>query len=86
MKRETRVNLIFLIAFLAISLPGAVILFRKKLEPNARRMDLLSPTALTTTDPELLAAIHNEERRQRDNLELIASGRARLPPAANCFK
>jgi glycine hydroxymethyltransferase len=36
-------------------------------------MDLLSPTALTTTDPELLAAIQNEERRQRDNLELIAS-------------
>ena len=36
-------------------------------------MDLLSPTALTTTDPELLAAIQGEERRQRDNLELIAS-------------
>ena len=36
-------------------------------------MDLLSPTALTTTDPEVLAAIQNEERRQRENLELIAS-------------
>jgi len=29
-------------------------------------MDVLAPTALTTTDPELLAAIQNEERRQRN--------------------
>ncbi len=36
MKRETRLNLWFLIIFIAISLPGAVILFRKKLKPNAR--------------------------------------------------
>jgi hypothetical protein len=40
MKRETRLNLIFLAAFLAISLPGAVILFRKKLDPNASRMTM----------------------------------------------
>lgn len=39
MKRETRVNLIFLVVFLALSLPGAVILFRKKLDPSASRMD-----------------------------------------------
>ena len=36
-------------------------------------MDLLSPVSLASTDPELLAAIQNEERRQRENLELIAS-------------
>jgi hypothetical protein len=39
LKRETRLNLIFLVVFLAISLPGAVILFIKKLDPAAPRMD-----------------------------------------------
>jgi hypothetical protein len=39
-KRETRANLWFLIVFMAISLPGAAILFRKKLDPNASRMDV----------------------------------------------
>lgn len=39
MKRDTRINLLFLALFLAISLPGAVILFKKKLDPNAARMD-----------------------------------------------
>jgi hypothetical protein len=38
MKRETRLNLIFLGLFLAVSLPGAVILFKKKLEPGSARM------------------------------------------------
>src|SRR6184192_356162 len=38
MKRETRANLIFLSVFLAISLPGAVILFKKKLDPRAPPM------------------------------------------------
>jgi len=38
-RRENRINLIFLLAFLAVSLPGAVILFRKKLQPGAPRMD-----------------------------------------------
>ena len=38
-KRDTRMNLLFLACFLAISLPGAVILFRKKLDPNSARMD-----------------------------------------------
>ena len=36
-------------------------------------MQLLEPTALAAQDPELHAAIANEERRQRENLELIAS-------------
>jgi len=35
-KRDTRINIWFLAIFLAICLPGAVILFRKKLNPNAR--------------------------------------------------
>jgi glycine hydroxymethyltransferase len=36
-------------------------------------MQLLEPTTLATQDPELYAAIADEERRQRENLELIAS-------------
>jgi hypothetical protein len=38
MKRETRANLIFLTAFLTLTLPGAVILFKKKLDPRAPAM------------------------------------------------
>jgi glycine hydroxymethyltransferase len=36
-------------------------------------MQLLEPKTLAVADPQLYAAIENEERRQRDNLELIAS-------------
>jgi glycine hydroxymethyltransferase len=36
-------------------------------------MQLLDATLLETQDPEIAAAIHFEEQRQRDNLELIAS-------------
>lgn len=36
MRRDTKLNLLFLGLFLAISLPGAVILFRKKLNPQSR--------------------------------------------------
>jgi len=36
-------------------------------------MQLLDPQTLATSDPEVYAAIADEERRQRDNLELIAS-------------
>lgn len=39
MTRETRLNLWFLGIFLVITLPGAVILFIKKLDPGASRMD-----------------------------------------------
>jgi len=35
MKRETRINLIFLTVFLAAALPGMVILFKRKLDPAA---------------------------------------------------
>ena len=36
-------------------------------------MQLLEPQTLATLDPEIYGAIENEERRQRENLELIAS-------------
>jgi glycine hydroxymethyltransferase len=36
-------------------------------------MDILTPSAIETEDPEVFAAIAGEERRQKDNLELIAS-------------
>jgi glycine hydroxymethyltransferase len=36
-------------------------------------MQLLEPQTLAVADPDVFAAIENEERRQRDNLELIAS-------------
>ena len=38
MTRETKINLWFLIGFLALALPGAAILFVKKLEPGQRMM------------------------------------------------
>lgn len=47
--RETRINLWFLGIFLVLSLPGAVILFIKKLDPSASRMD--EPDALQTQLP-----------------------------------
>jgi hypothetical protein len=48
-RRETRVNLIFLVVFLAVSLPGAVILVRKRLQPGAPRMD--QPDVMVTRLP-----------------------------------
>jgi glycine hydroxymethyltransferase len=36
-------------------------------------MQVLEPQTLATLDPEIYGAIENEERRQRENLELIAS-------------
>jgi glycine hydroxymethyltransferase len=36
-------------------------------------MDILTPSRIEAQDPEVFAAIKNEERRQHDNLELIAS-------------
>src|SRR5690242_16988642 len=35
MRRETRANLLFLVIFLIVSVPGAVILFKKKMDPAA---------------------------------------------------
>ena len=43
MRRETRFNLIFLIVFILVALPGAVILFRKKMDPTAHRLDQPDP-------------------------------------------
>jgi hypothetical protein len=42
-RRETRINLVFLTAFLILALPGAVILFVKKLDPTAHRLDQPDP-------------------------------------------
>lgn len=39
MRRETRANLWFLVVFLVLILPGGILLFRKKLNPSASRMD-----------------------------------------------
>ncbi len=36
-------------------------------------MDILTPSSVEAQDPQIFAAIAGEERRQRDNLELIAS-------------
>ena len=36
-------------------------------------MDILTPSHIESADPEVFAAIAGEERRQRENLELIAS-------------
>jgi glycine hydroxymethyltransferase len=36
-------------------------------------MDILTPSAIEAADPEIFAAIAGEERRQKENLELIAS-------------
>ncbi len=36
-------------------------------------MEILTPSAIEAQDPEVFAAIKNEERRQQENLELIAS-------------
>ena len=36
-------------------------------------MDVLTPTTLQTVDPDICAAIEGEDRRQHENLELIAS-------------
>lgn len=49
MKRETRANWWFIIIFLIVSLPGAVILFFKKLDPSAARFD--QPEEMLTSLP-----------------------------------
>ncbi|HEY8750851.1 MAG TPA: hypothetical protein VIM11_22900 [Tepidisphaeraceae bacterium] len=43
MRRENRLNLLFLAAFIVVALPGAVILFKKKLDPTAHRLDQPDP-------------------------------------------
>ncbi|MBV8244488.1 MAG: serine hydroxymethyltransferase, partial [Candidatus Eremiobacteraeota bacterium] len=36
-------------------------------------MDILTPSSIESADPEVFAALSSEDRRQRENLELIAS-------------
>ena len=47
MKKDSKYNLIFLVILLAVMVPGAVMLFRKKLEPTARPMYLPDPVRQT---------------------------------------
>jgi hypothetical protein len=47
MERQTRANLIFLAILIALSVPPAIILFRKKLDPAARPMYLPDPVHTT---------------------------------------
>jgi hypothetical protein len=48
MTKEAKSNFIVLAVIVAIMLPGAVILFRKKLEPTARRMYMPDPVISST--------------------------------------
>ncbi|MCO6436294.1 MAG: hypothetical protein J5J06_04315 [Phycisphaerae bacterium] len=47
MTRETRYNLVFLVVICVLSAPGAIILFRKKMDPNAPAMYLPKPVRQT---------------------------------------
>ena len=51
----------------------AIIRRKSALDKGIPEMQLLERTSLATQDPELYAAIADEDRRQRENLELIAS-------------
>lgn len=49
MTRETRINLIFIVVLVVLLLPGGIMLFRAKLDPNARRMfkpDVIRPDSV----------------------------------------
>jgi len=54
MSRETRLNLIFLAVILVLLLPGAILLWRKSIAPDAPRRDLPDavPTTVTFMDPQ----------------------------------
>jgi hypothetical protein len=79
MKRETRANLIFISLFLCLTIPGAVILFKKKLDPAAPPMFMpdfvrrrlpymasqLSPEQVTRYVPDLTGQWVSELTRQR---------------------
>jgi hypothetical protein len=56
MTKETRSNLIFLAIVIVVLLPGAILLVRKKMSPDARRADLPDPVPRTVTfmDPQPL--------------------------------
>lgn len=79
MKRETRANLIFISVFLCLTIPGAVILFRKKLDPAAPPMFMpdfvrrrlpymasqLSPEQVTRYVPDLTGRWVSELSKER---------------------
>ena len=64
MRRETKLNLAFLIGFLLLSLPGVVILFVKKLDPNERPMS--APPYVRTT-----AAYNNPVETRSDTVRVV---------------
>src|SRR4051794_34934996 len=92
MKRETRANLIFLGCFLAISLPGAMILFKKKMNSSAppmflpdavrRRLPYMAPVStpdeVTRFIPDLTGAWVENVSREQGGPETILM-RARKP-------
>jgi len=79
MKRETRANLIFISVFLCLTIPGAVILFKKKLDPAAPPMFMpdfvrrrlpymasqLSPEQVTRYVPDLTGRWVSKLTKQR---------------------
>ena len=93
MKRETRANLIFISVFLCLTIPGAVILFKKKLDPAAPPMFMpdfvrrrlpymasqLSPEQVTRYVPDLTGQWVSELTRQRAGTSaVLMSGREPL--------
>src|SRR5688500_9795408 len=93
MTRENRANLLFLSLFLGISLPGAVILFKKKLDPAAPAMSLPDPvkrrlpymfprpvsTEVTRYVPKLSGEWVSKINTERGGEPNVLSTRDRLP-------
>lgn len=93
MKRETRANLVFIAVFLCLTIPGAVILFRKKMDPAAPPMFMpdfvrrrlpymasqLSPEMVTRYVPDLTGRWVSELSKQRAGTsQILMAGREPL--------
>jgi hypothetical protein len=93
MRRETRANLIFLGIFLSITIPGAVVLFKKKLDPASppmfmpdfvrRRLPYMasqqSPAQVVRYVPQLTGQWVSEINRERTGgLQVLMVGRQPL--------
>jgi hypothetical protein len=91
MARETRANLIFLGLFLAVALPGAVMLFKKMQDPMAKRMalpdsvrrrvvymaPLNAPAVVTRFEPPVTAAWVAGVAREQGGIAEVLSERWR---------
>lgn len=85
MTREARANLIFLAIFLVVSIPGAIILVRKKMDPLSRpmwipdgrltRLVYIDPTDAPPTMPRMAPAITSawvaDEARARFGITIV---------------